>query len=91
MDKYQRYNQGNFQKYFGAKLLNQIDNVVIIQNKVWYQLTYCLFRRGTVVYQKQHTNFNLSILYFSGAYEHYFYQNKRKFRLFHAFSFIIVQ
>ena len=25
-----------FQKYFGAKLLNQIDNVVIIQNKVWY-------------------------------------------------------
>ena len=25
-----------FQKYFGAKLLNQIDNVVIIENKVWY-------------------------------------------------------
>ena len=23
-----------FQKYFGAKFLNQIDNVVIIQNKV---------------------------------------------------------
>ena len=37
-----------FQKYFGAELLNQIDNVVIIQNKVWYQLTYRLFRRGTV-------------------------------------------
>ena len=32
-----------FQKYFGAKLLNQIDNVVIIRNKVWYQLTYRLF------------------------------------------------
>ena len=32
-----------FQKYFGAKLLNQIDNVVILQNKVWYQLTYRLF------------------------------------------------
>ena len=31
-----------FQKYFGAKLLNQIDNVVIMQNKVWYQLTYRL-------------------------------------------------
>ena len=31
------------QKYFGAKLLNQIDNVVIIQNKVWYQLTYRIF------------------------------------------------
>ena len=38
------------QKYFGAKLLNQIDNVVIIQNKLWYQLTYRIFRRGTVVY-----------------------------------------
>ena len=25
-----------FQKYFGVKLLNQIDNVVILQNKVWY-------------------------------------------------------
>ena len=25
----------SFQRYFGAKLLNQIDNVVIIQNKVW--------------------------------------------------------
>ena len=32
-----------FQKYFGAKLLNQIDNVVIMQNKVWSQLTYRLF------------------------------------------------
>ena len=31
-----------FQKYFGAKLLNQIDNVVIIQNKVWYQSAYRL-------------------------------------------------
>ena len=30
------------QKYFGAKLLKQIDNVVIIENKVWYQLTYRL-------------------------------------------------
>ena len=39
-----------FQKYFGAKFLNQIDNVVIIQNKVWYQLTYRLFLTGTVVY-----------------------------------------
>ena len=34
-----------FQKYFAAKLLNQFDNVVIIQNKVWYQLTYRLFDR----------------------------------------------
>ena len=32
-----------FRKYFGAKLLNQIDNVVIIQDKVWYQLIYRLF------------------------------------------------
>ena len=32
-----------FQKYFGAKLLSRIDNVAIIQNKVWYQLTYRLF------------------------------------------------
>ena len=32
-----------FQKYFGAKLVSQINNVVIIQNKVWYQLTYRLF------------------------------------------------
>ena len=32
-----------FQKFFGAKLLNQIDNVVIIQNKVWYQLRNRLF------------------------------------------------
>ena len=32
-----------FQKYFGAKFLNQIDNVVIIQNKVWSQLTFRLF------------------------------------------------
>ena len=39
-----------FQKYFRAKLLNQIDNVVIIENKVWNQLTYRLFRHGTVVY-----------------------------------------
>ena len=31
------------QNYFAAKLLNQIDNVVIIQNKVWYQLKYRLF------------------------------------------------
>ena len=38
------------QKFFGAKLLNQIDNVVILQNKVWYQMTYRLFRRGTAVY-----------------------------------------
>ena len=27
-----------FQKYFGAKLLNQIDNVVMIQNKQTYRL-----------------------------------------------------
>ena len=32
-----------FQKYFAANLLNQNDNVVIIQNKVCYQLTYRLF------------------------------------------------
>ena len=32
-----------FQKYFGAKLLNPVDNVLMIQNKVWYQLTYRLF------------------------------------------------
>ena len=32
-----------FRKYFGAKFLNQIDNIVIIQNQVWYQLTYRLF------------------------------------------------
>ena len=32
-----------FQKYFGAKFLNQIDNVVITQSKFWYQLTYRLF------------------------------------------------
>ena len=38
-----------FQKYFGAKLLNQIDNVVITQNKVFYQLTIVFFRCGTVV------------------------------------------
>ena len=31
-----------FQKQFGAKLLNQIDNVVIIQSTVWYQWTYRL-------------------------------------------------
>ena len=39
----------SFQTFFGAKLLNQIDNAVIIQNKVWYQLTY-RFRRGTALY-----------------------------------------
>ena len=32
--KYQIRNQGNLPKYFGAKLLNQIDNVVITQIKV---------------------------------------------------------
>ena len=32
-----------FQTFFGAKWLNQIDNVVTIQNKVWYQMTYRLF------------------------------------------------
>ena len=32
-----------FQKYFGAKLLNQIDTFVILQNEVWYQSTYRLF------------------------------------------------
>ena len=50
MEKYQIEIKEVSQKYFGAKLLNQIDNVVIIQNKVWYQLTFCLFRPGTVVY-----------------------------------------
>ena len=35
-------NRETFQKYFGAKLLNQIDNVVKKKNKVWYQLTYRL-------------------------------------------------
>ena len=56
-----------FQKYFGAKLLNQIDNVVIIQNKVWYQLTYRLFQTWNCSILLQCTDFSSPILYFSGA------------------------
>ena len=43
MEKFKDEIRETFQKYFGAKLFNQIDNVVIIQNNVWYQLTYRLF------------------------------------------------
>ena len=41
-----------FQKNFAAKLLNKIDNVVIIRNKVWYQLTYRLFDISSLYYNQ---------------------------------------
>ena len=38
------------QKYSEANMLNQIHNVIIILNNIWYELTYRLYRRGTIVY-----------------------------------------
>ena len=53
-----------FQTYFGAKLLNHFDNVVIIQNKFWYLLGY---REGLEAVLQQQTEDSWKATHFASG------------------------